>query len=335
MLKLRSKIIVFLVLPLICWQCNIFSKKKLDVELKRFDVDFYATDTADFKSSIENLIASYPKFFPVFVEQILPISDNYKDVDSYLPALYQFRTHPSMLGLKDSIQVYYPNVQHLEKQFSDAFSNYATAFPDAKIPEVVTFISEFGHKAILYPDGLGVSLDMFLGKQYPFYKGIGLPNYIIDHLNKDQILPNAMRVLSEDYVVDVKADATLLDRMILEGKRLYFAQQMLPKTPKHKIIEYTKEDYDWCKENEFGIWSFFIENEWLYNSKYTEYKRYIEDAPNVVGMPLETPGKVAVWTGWQIVNAYMSNNRSVRLADLMKIEDAQLILNESKYKPKP
>ena len=51
-------------------------------------------------------------------------------------------------------------------------------------------------------------------------------------------------------------------------------------------------------------------------------------------MPLESPGQVAVWVGWNIVEEFMSNNPNVSIRDLFQLHDAQYILNESKYKPR-
>ena len=59
----------------------------------------------------------------------------------------------------------------------------------------------------------------------------------------------------------------------------------------------------------------------------------MEPAPFSGRMPKESPGRVAVWTGWQIVKAYMDRHPTTTLQELMAIPDAQLLLNESKFKP--
>lgn len=334
MLKLRSKIIVLLVISSFCIRCDIFNKEKINIEIKRFELDFYATDTTDFISSLKLLASEYPKFYPVFVEGVLGIADNSNDFSSYASQLYSFRTHPSMLGLSDSIQFHYPDMSRLEVEFEDALEQYYKYFKQADQLEVVTFVSEFGNKAILYDGGIGISLDMFLGNQYPFYKGLQFPSYIIEHLNKNQILPSAMRVLAEDYVSALPQDATFLDAIILEGKRLYFAENMLPKTAKYRIIEYAADQYSWCIENEFNIWSSFIKSDILYNTKFTEYRRYVEEGPTTMGMPPESPGKVGVYIGWQIVKKFMDQYKGISLVELMEMNDSQVLLTKSKYKPK-
>jgi hypothetical protein len=40
-----------------------------------------------------------------------------------------------------------------------------------------------------------------------------------------------------------------------------------------------------------------------------------------------------MWAGWQIVKSCMKNNKDVTLQQLMGDQDAQKILNKSKYRP--
>ncbi|MCP4123411.1 MAG: hypothetical protein GY751_16795 [Bacteroidetes bacterium] len=334
MLKLRSKIIVLLVIPLLCIQCELFrSSGEVSVDIERFDQDFYAIDTKDFKNGIELLAAKYPEFYPVFVEGVMAITPDYREIDSYLDILYEFRTHPSMLGLNDTVQKYYPDMETLNKEFEGAFNNYIKHFPNADLPEVVSFVSEFGTKAILYDNGIGISLDMFLGKQYPYYPGMQLPGFIIENLRAGQILPNSMRVWAEDHITPPGADATMLDVIIAEGKKLYFAAQMLPDKPEHSIIEYRPEQHQWCVDSELQIWGFLLENDILYSSKYAEFNRYVSEAPTTYGMPPESPGKTGVWIGWQIVKAYMRAHPKTSMTKLLSELDARTILDGSAYKP--
>ena len=61
--------------------------------------------------------------------------------------------------------------------------------------------------------------------------------------------------------------------------------------------------------------------------------KYLNPAPYSKGMPIESPGQVAVWVGWNIVNEFMSKNQDVTISELFQIKEAQYILNQSKYKP--
>jgi uncharacterized protein YjaZ len=53
-----------------------------------------------------------------------------------------------------------------------------------------------------------------------------------------------------------------------------------------------------------------------------------------MGMPLESPGRTANYTGYQIVAQYMELFPAISLEELLKTTDAEKILKASKYKPK-
>jgi hypothetical protein len=334
MQKRTAKIIVLLLILQICTQCNFFDKKAATIEIQRFEADFYGLDTMQFASGLNEIVEKYPNFYPVFVEGILGITADYRNVEEYIPQLYLFRVHPQLIGLEDTIAKHFPSMALYEKEISSVVHRYNEYFPLERVDEVVTFLSEFGHKAIVYDGGIGIGLDMFLGKSYPFYDGLGIPKYVIEYLTPEQIVVNVARVLAEDFVPPQEGVMTMLDKIVEEGKKLYFAEQLLSKMPENQIIEYSAEQYQWCEENVFNIWSYIIENDILYETNYNMYQRYVEDAPTTLGMPPDSPGKVGIWLGWQIVKKYMEVNKKVALEDLMANVDAQAILKDSRFKPK-
>ena len=101
-------------------------------------------------------------------------------------------------------------------------------------------------------------------------------------------------------------------------------------------IGYTKEQLNWCKEYESGIWAYFIENNLLYESDYLKIQKYLAEAPFTpgIGEKSNSAPKLGIWTGWQIVKKYMNKNPELSLQHLMLEENAQKILTESKYKPR-
>ena len=50
-------------------------------------------------------------------------------------------------------------------------------------------------------------------------------------------------------------------------------------------------------------------------------------------MPKDSPGRIAYYIGWEIVNDYMENNPRLTLEALMQNTESQEILQQSGYKP--
>jgi uncharacterized protein YjaZ len=60
---------------------------------------------------------------------------------------------------------------------------------------------------------------------------------------------------------------------------------------------------------------------------------YLNNGPFTAEISQESPGRLGVWVGWQIVDSYMRNNENVSIKQLIDEGDAQKILEQSFYKP--
>ena len=97
---------------------------------------------------------------------------------------------------------------------------------------------------------------------------------------------------------------------------------------------YTKEQIDWCRENEGLIWTYIIKNENLYTVDPVSIQNYIGEAPFTQGFSQEdSPGNIGPWIGWQIVKKFVGNNPGMKPEEVMKASPKQ-VLEDSKYKPK-
>ena len=114
---------------------------------------------------------------------------------------------------------------------------------------------------------------------------------------------------------------------------MYFLDVILPQFPNADKLRFSQNQLNWCKENEGNIWAYFIDNEILYSTDIKKFNSYINYAPFAKGMPKESPGRIAYWMGWNIVEAYMNNNKNITVEQLMKNTNPQEILRQSGYKP--
>ena len=83
------------------------------------------------------------------------------------------------------------------------------------------------------------------------------------------------------------------------------------------------------------MWQYFIENELLYKTQSSLFLRFIEPAPFskfYLEIDNESPARIGVWLGWQIVKSFMQNN-DVSLQKLLTI-DSEDLFKKSSYKPK-
>ena len=70
----------------------------------------------------------------------------------------------------------------------------------------------------------------------------------------------------------------------------------------------------------------------LFSSKESEFRSFLHHAPFVKGLPNESPGRLAYFIGYKMVNSYMKNNQ-VDIEELLSLMDSKDFLRLSKYKP--
>jgi uncharacterized protein YjaZ len=177
-----------------------------------------------------------------------------------------------------------------------------------------------------------VALDMYLGKDNIVYSDF--PKYISQNYKKETVVVDAAKdIVKQSYRKE--KSRIFLDRMINEGKFLYLLDSYLPYTPDELKINYDVDKMEFVQMNEINIWKYFIENELLFSNDSKLNTRFIDVAPFskfYKEFDQQTPGRVGVWIGWQIVRSYMKNN-DVTLQQLMATS-SEIIYKKSKYKPR-
>lgn len=320
--------------------CNCNKNRKIvdvsgvsvQLNFQRFDVDLMQLDTTQVAAALPALMQQYPDFFPLYCKEMMGFGNPATQDSMVVQNLTTYLKEPTVRALFDTVQQLYSDTKTLESDLEQAFKHYKYYFPDAEVPKVVTFISYFGWSTVTYDTTvLGIGLDMHLplGFDYP----PNIPMFIQQALTPDYLMPHVVKVLAGMRYNFDDNQGTLLSKMVNNGKRLYFADLLLPRTADYLKIDYLQEQVEWCKANEPEIWKFFVDRELLYTTATLEHRKYLEQGPTTAGMPADSPGNVGSWLGWQIVNTYMQKFPETTFDELMAL-DAQSMLALSKYKPK-
>ncbi|MCO5247632.1 MAG: DUF2268 domain-containing putative Zn-dependent protease [Chitinophagales bacterium] len=300
----------------------------------RLEQDLYAIPKNQTKEGIDKLTKEYPVLMDFYLKAVLELDDTSKSRQYTYNVLDELIHHPDMVKLNDTIQLVFKDFEKYEKELNLVIKNYQYYFPGMPVPRLVTYTSQFGPKSFYYKNYLGVGLDLYLGVDYPYYSSMGFPNFIIKRLQQKYITSDAAFVITQDLKDEpLKRGASLLDMMVYYGKLYYIASYLLPEKPMEDFFYYSKEDWQWCVNNEKEIWAFLIDGDWLFDNTYIDYGKFINDAPTTMGMPQGAPDRVGRWVGYQIVKKYMKNFPNTSFQELLKMESGQEILNHSKYKP--
>ena len=127
----------------------------------------------------------------------------------------------------------------------------------------------------------------------------------------------------------------LISQMVMFGKRRYLLHKLLPTLSLNEIMKYSPNEYAWMEQNEDFVWRYFIEKNLLYSTDKNLLPRFVYPGPFskfYLEIDQQSPDRVAQYIGFQIVLAFMENNK-VSLPQLMEMNSKSLF-KSSKYKPK-
>ena len=303
------------------------SNIKTDLKFRHFENDLFSIDTTNTTAGMHQLDSLYPNFFrEIYLSKIIPALQNPQIFDLFIKT-------PQIRQLYDTTQIVLGDMAPYKNDLDQAFRFYKNYFPEAAVPEIITFISEYSLGNFVADGMVGIGLDFSLGSNYSRYNPSFFPAYIRRSMNKEHLVSKTMEAVAGDLVGEIEGDR-LLDYMIHNGRKYYVLDLLLPHAADSLLLQYSGTQMKWLEDNELQIWSHFIGEDLLYSTRYKDIRKLVDYSPNAPGMPPEAPGRTANWVGWKIVEAYMDRHPEVTPAELLKTKDSQKILDGSKYKPR-
>lgn len=305
----------------VLWGCEKKEKLTVDVsgisvntEVHRFDQQFYTAK----ETSLPELKKQYPYLFPgdnndsIWLEKM-------KDADEQ--------------ALFAKTQTVFKDFTDIEQQFTDLFKHVKYYYPKFKPPKVITLLTNVDYEnRVVYADSLlFVSLDVYLGKNSEIYNDF--PHYIKKNFTKDHLIVDVASGIA-DVQIPMAVHRNFVAKMIQQGKKMYLLDAYLPNVGDVEKMGYTQEEIEWAEHNDVEVWKYFVQNDMLFSSDMELGRRFIDNAPFskfYQANDNETPGRIGVWFGWQIVRAYMRNN-DVGLQKMLGTPNEE-IFKQSKYKP--
>ncbi|WP_405606426.1 gliding motility lipoprotein GldB [Polaribacter sp. Asnod1-A03] len=318
---MRFFLIVLMVL-FVFFSCNKENLKEINtsniqinLKVDRFDVDFYTSD----KKSLGQIKNKYLYLFPKEITDSVALDkvNSKEEQELFLET-----------------QKLYKDFSENERELISLFKHIKYYNPNFHAPKVVTMLSNIDYNSrVIYADSLLlISLDVYLGKDHQFYSDY--PKYIKENNTKKNIIVDVANTIIEKQLLPT-IDRTFVEKMIYEGKKMYLLDMYLPNISDKLKIGYSKEKLSWSINNEEEVWKYFIDRKLLFSTDSKLNKRFLDIAPFskfYLQQDSQSPGRIGVWFGWQIVKSFMQNN-DVSLQELLII-DSQELFNKSKYKPK-
>ena len=309
------------------------SEVNVNLEVKRFEQDFFSLDTINPSASFQKLKQQYGSFLDLYLYQITTLGT--RDSSLTLDHVTTFVKDTNFRAVLNECEKRFPDFEKEKQSLTQAFRYYHYYFPEKVIPRIVTLLSAFSYPVVCDSTNLGIGIDMYLGSDFRYYSTLEppLPNFIRLRMRPEYLVSDAMRGWAmSDYAID-ESSARLIDMMISEGRMMYFLKKVLPDENDTILTGYSSTQLKWCKENEKKVWSFFIDKQLLFSVDPNILLKYAAEGPTTNGFPKESPGNIGRYIGWQIVKSYMKTHPQITLQQLMEQKDLQKVYGEAGYKP--
>ena len=155
------------------WQLkpNATDVEDENITVDRFDrIESQYLSTGDY-AALQQMNTTYPRQTRMLIEDILRIG-KVDDPDINVKFLRFFQDSILQTMLTD-VQEQYADMDDISEELSDAFARLKEEIPGMEMPHVYTQVGSFDQSVVVDNHSLGISLDKYLGTDYPFY----LQNY--------------------------------------------------------------------------------------------------------------------------------------------------------------
>jgi hypothetical protein len=307
------------------------------LQVVRADELMLAPDGASFEAAWQDFYTRHPAFAVFYRDWLLQIPPDSLPADGNpVPAIYKTFVAPSaMRSLNDTLRDRLGTMQEPLAALDLAYRYHRYYFPLDTLPPVYLYSGIFGQPIDLTPDFAAVALTMFLGRDFSGYRSFpseNLPRFLYHRLEPDYIPVRVMDAVARTRWTPEFPENSVLQHMIYEGKLLAYLDRVMPDAPDSLKIGFTAAQLEWVQVNQAEAWALLVGEELLFSTRTQDIARIAGEGPHTKGMSLESPARVGVWLGWQIVRAYLDRYPDTTLDELFALQDGRLLLEQSRWK---
>ncbi|MDR2497009.1 MAG: gliding motility protein GldB [Tannerellaceae bacterium] len=327
--RLRSLCILALLLS--CLNCKGQSREEVaaPIRIYRFDKELFRLVESENDAAIQGeLLCDYPEMLEVLGKGVFNMQTT--ETPGFFTRIVNYYSEPTLRSLYRDALAVYDSIPGIEQELGEAFARLRTLLPLLNMPpRVYMHVSGFGQNILAAEKALSVSIDRYMGRDYPLYARFFNPQQA-ERMQPALIVPDYLAGwLMSEYPFAGREDVPL-DRMIYEGKIKYLVAQAMPELPQHTLMGWSAESLGWYINNEAKLWK-IVANGMNMPNPYV-MQSFFDESPATFLSADAPAGAPGLWFGLRIVELYMKETNASPEA-LMATNNAQEILSKSKYKP--
>ena len=308
-----------------------------DFRVRTFHKDIRNLPESD-STAIEKLIRVYGEFWGDYSEDILKLGP-FNDVVT-AAKLRRFLNHESTvetLAAIDTTSGSDAKVAEISQELENGFKRFHALLPSEPVPDVILMTSGFNYAIYPREEYLAIGLEWFIGHEHPILEKLPpemFPQYRKLRMHPDLITANALRGwMLVNFQNRGYTGRMLAEDILYWGKVLWLTKRCLPELHDHLLLDWTPTELEWAKANEESIWIELQPSDVIFETNRTVYNRWLTEGPftRAGSIPQESPDKLGIWMGWNIVEDYMEANPETTIEELFADRDPSNFLRT--YRP--
>ena len=181
----------------------------MNIAIDRYDrIESLYLTTGDYSAMLK-MNKTYPMQTRTLIEDVLRIGQ-VNDPEISAKFLHYF-SDSTLQKMINDVQQQFADMEDLNQDLSHAFRRLKEELPTMEIPQVYAQIGSFDQSVIVGHRTLGISLDKYLGSDYPFY---------VKHYTEDQ-----RRMMTRDMIVP--SEQSQRNRDLHMGKIQWVVNQVM------------------------------------------------------------------------------------------------------------
>ena len=281
-------------------------------------------------TSLRRMNTEYPNATRLLIEDVLGIGSVEEPlIEQRLRTYYLDSTLQVLL---QDVHHCYHDLRHEERELFGVFDRIKADDPQFKIPMVYTQVSGLNQSIVVGDSLLGISLDKYLGRDYPLYL-----RYYHDwqriQMGRDRLVPDALYFyLSHEYPLPPSEVHTLLDFMVNGGK-LHWVIAHYRGVDLYRQSGFATDSLEWYRSHEHVAWKWLNAQQALSMSDMTLIKRFMQPRASTPYLGDASHDRIGLWLGLRIVEEYVRRHPQVKPIELLRMTDYKTFLKESGYDP--
>ena len=308
-----------------------FIREEGQIEIYRYDRLQYEASLSNSVAAIQKMNIESPRATKILIEDVLGLgSVNSPNINERVRDYYKDSVLTQVMM---DVREQFKDLSDLEVQFTKAFKRLKKELPDLVVPRIYTQVSALNQSVVVADSLLGISLDKYLGEDYPIYKRY---YYAFQRktMNQDRILPDCFTfyLVSQYPFAWDWGHRSLFDIIMYRGKIAWVVEKALKGDLSGEIsLGYTSDDIKWCHKKADEVWEIMQKRRYMGSTDPMMIRGFTTTDPNHFLEEKNIPSGIGTWMGMKIIERYMKQHKDVSVDELLQRTDYDRILHDTRF----